>query len=139
EKFCPSSVNPLRALPTSARRPTFWKPWRMHDPNDQELRAELANCYQAVGDLQGHSGLQNLGDPDAALASYRKGLAIYQSQVASNQNVKDARRGLAVLQMRIGDLQMSHGDAKDAISQYRTALGMLEELAASDPTNAEAR
>lgn len=109
------------------------------DPNNQELRAELAGCYQAVGDLQGHSGLQNLGDPAAALASYRKGLAIYQAQVANNQNVKDTRRGLAVLQMRIGDLQMSHGDPKEGISEYRLALGIFEELFALDPTNAEAR
>jgi eukaryotic-like serine/threonine-protein kinase len=109
------------------------------DPGRQELRAELANCYQALGDLQGHSGLQNLGDPAAALASYKRGLATYQAQVSSNGNNREARRGVAVLQMRIGDLAMAHGDPTEGVSQYRNALGILEEVSASDPTNADAR
>jgi eukaryotic-like serine/threonine-protein kinase len=107
------------------------------DPGNQKLGAELANCYQALGDLQGHSGLENLGDPAAALASYRKALAIYQAQASGQQNVKDARRGLAVIQMRIGDLEMSRGDEKEGVGEYRDALGILEELAASDPANAD--
>ena len=109
------------------------------DPTNQHLRAELANCYQALGDLQGHSGLQNLGDAAGALASYRKALGIYQEQVSSNINNKEARRGLAVLQMRIGDLELAQGNASDAAKQYRDALGILEEVSASDPTNADAR
>lgn len=107
------------------------------DPGNQKLGAELANCYQALGDLQGHSGLQNLGDPVAALASYGKARAIYQAQVSSNQNVRDARRGLAVLQMRIGDLEISRGDEKEGVNEYRNALGILEEISVSDPTNAD--
>lgn len=107
------------------------------DPGNQKLGAELANCYQALGDLQGHTGLQNLGDPAAALASYGKARAIYQVQVSRNQNVRDARRGLAVLQMRIGDLEISRGEEKEGVKEYHDALGILEELSVSDPTNAD--
>jgi non-specific serine/threonine protein kinase/serine/threonine-protein kinase len=109
------------------------------DSGDQQLQAELANCYQAIGDLQGHSGLQNLGDPTGALVSYMKALAIYQVQVSGNVNNQEARRGLAVLQLRIGDLEMEHGDPKDGMNQYRNALAILEEVSASNPTNADAR
>jgi eukaryotic-like serine/threonine-protein kinase len=109
------------------------------DSANQQLQAELANCYQALGDLQGHSGLQNLGDPTGALVFYKKGLAIYQAQVSGNVNNQEARRGVAVLQMRIGDLEMEHGDPKDGMNQYRNALGILEEFSASNPTHADAR
>jgi non-specific serine/threonine protein kinase/serine/threonine-protein kinase len=108
------------------------------DPANQPLQAELAGCYQARGDLEGHPGLENLGDPAAALASYRKGLAIYQAQVAKNQNVKDARRGIAVLQIRIGDLEISRGQEQEGLNDYRRTLGLLEELSANDPANADA-
>jgi serine/threonine protein kinase/tetratricopeptide (TPR) repeat protein len=109
------------------------------DPTNEDMRGELANCYQAMGDLEGHSGLQNLGDAAAALASYKRGLAIYQAQVSRNVNNQQAHRGLAVLGIRIGDLAMARGDREEGINQYRNALGMLEEVSASDPTNADIR
>ena len=108
------------------------------DTANQTLQGELAGCYEARGDLEGHPGLQNLGDPAVALASYRKGLAIYQAQIAGNQNVKDARRGMAVFQIRIGDLEISRGQEQEGINEYRRSLGILEELSANDPTNADA-
>lgn len=108
-----------------------------HDSSNQALRMELANCYQAMGDLQGHSGLQNLGDPAAALASYQKGFAIYQAQVSGGSSTPETRRGFAVLQMRIGDLVIARGNLQDGMDRYRNALGLLDEISASDPTNAE--
>jgi serine/threonine protein kinase len=101
---------------------------RAGDPANQKLGAELANCYQALGDLEGHSGVQNLGDPAAALTSYRKALAIDQAQVSSHPGGKEARRGLAVLQIRIGDLETAGGADQEALKDYRDALGLVEEL-----------
>jgi serine/threonine protein kinase len=107
--------------------------------DDKELRAELASCYQFLGDVQGHSGLQNLGDPAGALESYRKALALNQTLLTSDANNKNARRGVAVLQIRIGDLQLAGDDVKGAMNNYRSALDTLEGLSASDPTNAADR
>jgi eukaryotic-like serine/threonine-protein kinase len=108
-------------------------------PGDETLRAELASSYQVLGDVQGHSGIQNLGDRAAALQSYSKGQAIYEAQAASNPSDKTARRGVAVLRLRIGDLLAARDDLQGSMSNYRSALDILEELSAADPTNADAR
>jgi non-specific serine/threonine protein kinase/serine/threonine-protein kinase len=107
-------------------------------PDSKELRQELAGCYQALGDLQGHGGRMNLGDSAGALESYRRGLAIYQAELTSDANDKAARRGVAVLQIRIGDLLM-RDDLKAAMNKYRSALLTLQDLSANDLTNADAR
>jgi tetratricopeptide (TPR) repeat protein len=109
------------------------------DPGNESLRAELANSYQTRGDLEGHSGLQNLGDRAAALASYRKGLDIYKDQAARKPDSQSARRGLAVLRIRIADLELAGGDSKKSLHEYREALAALEEMSAADPANAESR
>jgi eukaryotic-like serine/threonine-protein kinase len=107
-------------------------------PDREELRQELAKCYHALGDLQGHGGRMNLGDPVGALDSYRKALAIYQAKLIADPNDKTARRGMAVLQMRTGDLLM-RDDLKAAMDNYRSALPTIQDLSVADPTNADAR
>jgi len=107
-------------------------------PDRQELRQELASCYQTLGDLQGLGGRMNLGDPVGAQESYRKALAIYQAKLTVDPNDKTARRGVAVLQMRTGDLLM-RDELKAAMDNYRSALATIQDLSAADPTNADAR
>jgi len=107
-------------------------------PDRAGLRQELAGCYQSLGDLEGHSGRANLSDPAAALESYRKSLGLYQALLQTDPGNKLARRGVAVLQIRAGDL-LVRDDLKAAMSNYRAALPVVQDLAASDPTNAEAR
>lgn len=106
---------------------------------NDELRAELASTYQALGDLEGHSGLQNLGDPASALRYYHKALAIYQEQASRNATSQTARRGMAVARVRIADLEMAHRDLKEVLNEYRDALRVLEDLSAADSTNAQDR
>jgi non-specific serine/threonine protein kinase/serine/threonine-protein kinase len=105
---------------------------------DERLRATLASCYQVLGDALGHSGVQNLGDHAGALQSYSKGQAIYEAQAASDPSNKIARRGVAVLRMRIGDLLLAQDDVQGAMSNFRSALDILQELSAADSTNADA-
>ena len=107
-------------------------------PDRVEIREKLAGCYEGLGDLQGHSGRSNLNDPAAAFESYRKAGGLYQGLLLSEPGNKVARRGVAVLQIRTGDLLM-RDDPKAAINSYRGALPVIQDLAASDPTNAEAR
>jgi serine/threonine protein kinase len=108
-------------------------------PTDETLRTELASSYQVRGDVQGHSGIQNLGDRAAALQSYSKGQAIYEAQAAKDPSNKSARRGVAVLRLRIGDLLAARDDLQGSMNNYRSALDILEQLSAADPTNADAR
>jgi eukaryotic-like serine/threonine-protein kinase len=108
-------------------------------PTDEGLRTELASSYQVLGDVQGHAGIQNLGDRAAALESYGKGQAIYEAQAAKDPTNHTARRGVAVLRLRIGDLLEWKDDLEGSMSNYRSALDLFEQLSAAEPTNADAR
>jgi tetratricopeptide (TPR) repeat protein len=106
---------------------------------DARLVEELAACNQELGDLQGHNGLQNLGDPGSALQSYRKSLALYEALAARDPASRTARRGIALLQIRIGDMEEIRDDLNGGLRAYREALRIAEQLSAEDPTNAEDR
>ncbi len=104
------------------------------DQDNAALRQELANSYQELGDVQGHSGLQNVGDPAGALESYRKALTLYETLAPQSA---ESRRGAALLQMRIGDLQASRDDLDGERQAYYSAMDIWQGLSAADPTNAE--
>jgi serine/threonine protein kinase/tetratricopeptide (TPR) repeat protein len=105
--------------------------------NDKQLRQDLASCYQSLGDVQGHPGLQNLGDPVAALESYRKSLALYQALAESDPKYNPARRGMALVQIRMGDLKEARDDLQGVLQAYLSALQIMESLSAAEPTNAQ--
>jgi non-specific serine/threonine protein kinase/serine/threonine-protein kinase len=108
-------------------------------PSDPTLREQLARCYQVLGDLQGHSGLQNQGDPAGALDSYHKSLALYQELAARGGRDRSVRRGLALVDIRIGDMLEFRDDLDGALRAYRQALQISDALAAGDPANTEDR
>ncbi|HTK29355.1 MAG TPA: serine/threonine-protein kinase [Vicinamibacterales bacterium] len=107
-------------------------------PADRDLREQLAGCYQVLGDLQGHGGLQNLGDLAGALASYRRSLSLYR-ELAEDRSDKGARRGVALVQIRIGDMAEFRDELRAALDAYRDALAIATSIASEDPTNAEDR
>jgi tetratricopeptide (TPR) repeat protein len=104
-------------------------------PHDKDLRVQLADCYQSLGDLQGHSDLQNLGDRAGALESYRKAIAVFEAMAAEDSADQKARGGAAVMRIRIGDMQQAQGDLDVALENYRGALERAQSLAAGDPKN----
>jgi tetratricopeptide (TPR) repeat protein len=104
-------------------------------PGDRELQMQVADCYQSLGDLQGHSGLQNLGNRAGALESYRKAIVIFDALAAQDIGDRGARRGGAVLRVRIGDMLAEQGDLDAALQNYRGALELAEPVSAADPKN----
>lgn len=104
-------------------------------PDDRELRLQLANCYESLGDLQGHSGLQNLGDRAGAVESYHKSLAVFEALASRDANDRTARRGVAVLRIRIGDMQQAQGDLDAAIKNYRAAQEIAARVASVESKN----
>src|SRR5262249_43182412 len=105
-------------------------------PSDSGVRLELGESYQLLGDLQGHSGLENLGDPAGALKSYRRALDVYQS-LGANGASRPALQGIALLQIRIGDMLEFRGDLANSLAAYRSGLEISERLAAANPNNVE--
>jgi non-specific serine/threonine protein kinase/serine/threonine-protein kinase len=93
---------------------------------DAALQQELAAAYDKVGDVQGNPSTANLGDPSAALESYRKAEAIRRRVVAENPQNLDARLELSTSVMKIADALVGRGAVKEAIGLYREALEVRE-------------
>jgi serine/threonine protein kinase/tetratricopeptide (TPR) repeat protein len=106
---------------------------------DASLQLELAAAYQKIGDVQGNHNFANLGDTAGAIASYHKAAAIHEALLAANPANVQARRDLAVSDIRIGDMMAQSGDATRALESYRSALAAAESALAADPTDALAR
>jgi non-specific serine/threonine protein kinase/serine/threonine-protein kinase len=136
-EVAPQLGNPSGAIQDFRQAAALLESLAAAEPAESGLRQELADCYQLLGDLQGHAGLQNLGDQAAALESYRRALAIYQRLASNDARNSAARRGVALLQIRIGDMLEFRDDLDGAFAAYRDALDMSERIAADDPTNVE--
>ena len=93
---------------------------------DAGLQQELAAAYDKLGDVQGNPSVANLGDPSAALESYRKAEAIRRRVIAETASNLDARLALSASVMKIGDALVGRGAVKDAIGLYREALAARE-------------
>lgn len=99
--------------------------------DDPELLRELAVAYLTVGDVQGGSGVSNIGDIDGALASYEKARELFEFAGrldASNAIVH--RRNAVIAMNRIADAYSVKGEVKRATEMYRDALEMSEALLA---------
>jgi non-specific serine/threonine protein kinase/serine/threonine-protein kinase len=106
---------------------------------DAQTREDLASCYETLGDVLGHSGVTNLGDRSAALENYQKALAIDEIRMAREPGNPKARRAVAILSMKVADMQVEVGDWTACFRNYNRARALLEELSAADLTNAPAR
>ena len=131
--------NPSEALVNFRQAAGILESLTADNRENAQLRLELASCYQETGDLQGQPGIQNLGDQAGALESYGKALGIYQALVADDAGNRTARRGVAVVKIRIGDLQSARDELRGSQQSYRDALEIMEQLSAADPTSAKER
>ena len=88
---------------------------------------EAAVAYETLGDEFGQPGTPSMGDIQNALAQYRKALSIEERAVAVDPSYIRARRGIAVVQMKIGNLQLNT-DPEKALDSYLTALKTFDTL-----------
>jgi eukaryotic-like serine/threonine-protein kinase len=87
---------------------------------DADARIELARCYEMLGDVLGHGGIANLSDSAGARGVYEQALAIHRQS--------GAKRGTAVLLMKLGDLEVDSAAAEPALAHYQEAAGIFESL-----------
>ena len=85
-----------------------------------------------IGDLH-----MLLGDLNAAVQSFRRGVARAETRLQAIANDLDAQRDLSVSHDKIGDVLVAQGDGPGALAAYRKALAIAEGLAARDPANAK--
>ena len=97
----------------------------------QAAKLETAKNYEMLGDVLGHEGLTNLGDPAGARASYQSSLSLHESL--------GLKRSIAVLRMKLGDLDMDAGSASTALANFQSAATVFQELSAAAPLNTGAQ
>lgn len=96
------------------------------EQGDIDLKIELADAYQKIGDVQGNLFESNLGDLAGAAASYARVVALRQQVFDARPTDTDARRTLAIAHSRVGDIGLSQGKAEDAVAAYQKALVLFE-------------
>lgn len=106
---------------------------------DESLQRELAGAYAKIGDAQGNPYVANLGEPGAALRSYRKAFEIHAALAAVHPADEELRRDLGAGHERIADMLWAKGVYPEALDRYRMAMGIYEALASVDGTRLEDR
>jgi serine/threonine protein kinase/tetratricopeptide (TPR) repeat protein len=86
---------------------------------DPGLQQDLITAYIKMGDVQGNFFVANLGDKNAAEASYRKALALAES----------LGKAQPTTYLKLGDVLANR---KDALEQYRKALKTYQAQAGDD-------
>jgi tRNA A-37 threonylcarbamoyl transferase component Bud32/tetratricopeptide (TPR) repeat protein len=104
--------------------------------SDLELQKELAAAYQRVGDTQGFPTAPNLGHTQDAIASYRKGAAIYEA-VALRE--PEFRGELGRFYTDFAYLLRYAHNYPDAIRMAETALHSEEQRARARPDDEAAQ
>ncbi len=103
--------------------------------DDLDLKAELAEAYQKIGDVQGNLFYPNLGDIPGARASYAKLRRLRTDVAAARPHDEAAQLGLVHALVRDGDAALAENRLNDAIAHYEQARARVEAV----PGQSEAR
>jgi len=106
---------------------------------DVELQCELVEAYTRFGDVQGNPYQPNLGDSQAALASYRKALTIAEPLALAAPGDQRVVRALAAVHLHTGDVLFLLRRMEEANKQTRQGISLLERALARDPTDRQTR
>jgi tetratricopeptide (TPR) repeat protein len=98
------------------------------------LIAEAASSYAALADELGAPGTNNMNDPEDALKNYRKAIALDHRALSVDPNFMRCRRGLAIMAMKIGSVEME-SDPAEALKEFETALARTDALPKSEQGN----
>jgi len=88
---------------------------------------DAATAYGGLGDELGQSGTTSLSDPVAALAAFRKALAMDERMVELDPGSPRALRGVAVTHYKIANVT-SETDPAAALADYRKAIDGMNTL-----------
>lgn len=108
-----------------------------HD--DPTLTLELAAAYRRVGDIQGNPYQPNLGDTVGAMKSFHTALQLNHDALRLIGHDPAVSREIADTLNLIGDMHLWSGQRDQALTRYREAMAMLEELLERQPDDAGAR
>ncbi len=98
------------------------------EDDDPHLRDQLARAFTRLGDAQGHPAYPNVGDAEAAEASYRRALAVASTLPSDAPGQRDVR---ALCEARLGEILESQGRVEAATPHFERMLALREEDAAA--------
>jgi non-specific serine/threonine protein kinase/serine/threonine-protein kinase len=118
----PGTTNAQRLLVSKTLE--HYKRLASQSAGDPELLSEVASGYCRLGDLQGNPYMPNLGDPTAAVDTYRQGLSLLGSlpEGAGPPRLELAR---ARLLGSLGEVFSLSGAIDDSLKYLRRAEGLL--------------
>jgi eukaryotic-like serine/threonine-protein kinase len=110
----PGSTEPRKQLVQHAQ--LYLDHLASEEGNDASLQSDLASSYTRLGDVQGNPRDNNQGDVPGALASYQKGLKIFDQLHSAGVNDPVAERARATLEGRMADIDISMGKTDQALA-----------------------
>lgn len=75
--------------------------------DDVALQNELSEAYLRIGQAQGYGSKANLGDRDAAMASFEKALAIRVAALAAHPDSTKTLDGICIIRNHIANLKLA--------------------------------
>jgi tetratricopeptide (TPR) repeat protein len=93
--------------------------------------ADAASAYGVLGDMMGQNGSAGLADPARAAGPYRRAIELDQAALNASPGDVRARRGGALMRMKLGDLFRPY-DPETALKQFRDAATVFDRLPAGE-------
>jgi serine/threonine protein kinase len=118
----------LKKGPTPARKALVTEAVKEFDGmakdarNDDDLKAQTADGYHKIGDIQGNPEQSNLGDFDGAAESYRKELELGNAMKPGDKRSFVVQRA----HVELGRLAAFNGSRKEAMQHFQAARSTLE-------------
>jgi non-specific serine/threonine protein kinase/serine/threonine-protein kinase len=106
---------------------------------DLAAQFEMISAYESLAGVLGNPGLPNLGDSQGAKDAYEKARSLEESIAAAHPDNLRSRRGVAVMDWKIGDVEMGMGNVGEGTRRYQSAVRALEAVVERDPLNPTTR
>ena len=108
----------------------------LSEAGDPALQVELARALTRLGDAQGNPAYPNVGDIEAAEASYRRALDL---ALALDPTVANRADVLALCESRVGEILAARGRADEATVHFERALALRLDHRQAHPADHAAR
>jgi predicted Ser/Thr protein kinase len=127
----PGSTNAQKLLVTSVLEHLDRMAADAH--GDRQTQLDLANAYIQLGNLQGNSYSQNLGDSTAALASIDKAIALSAPWAGAGSIDREALHTLGKAQISRSEILFGTAPTQQAIDSARASIASFERRLAIPP------
>jgi serine/threonine protein kinase len=102
-----------------------------HDSrSNRQTRIDLADAYARLGNIQGNTYVQNLGDFNGALASMDKAIALVEPLTANGSTDSEALRVFALAQESRSEILFGTTRMSEAVASMKLAIAAYERILA---------